>query len=717
MAPDVAGGGDMLLRQDRSDTAHDRRAPLTHARQPMTPQVSPADPGTSSAGVLGGMDAPEAPRPMGPTGSMDPTAPMDPTTATGPAGADRTGPSRNRPWRTYLRAGAGYLVVSLVLWAHVLAHPATVTTCGCGDGALTLWVIKWPAYALSHGLNPFYSAKLFVPKGINMAPNSLGLGLAAAPVTWLFGPVASLNVIDVVSPAVSALAMFWLLRRWVTWAPSALVGGLLFGFSPFVVVSLALAHPNFGLLAPVPLIIGCLDDLFVRHRFRPLRVGVVLGLLVVVEFFVSVEVLSLVSLFAVLAALALGGWALARRDRAVGRTVLAAVPAVAAAAGVALVLLAYPLWFFFAGPAHLTGRAWPDSPAGTVANTWGAFLNGFISAPLTGIMHLFGGYQGPALPLLGYLGGGLIVVVVVGAVVWHRDPVLRGFALVGLVAVVLSLGVVPGSWSPWRLFVHLPVLNNVVPVNISVIVDTCAAIVLALVVDNVHRAVGRRSRAWRGPVAGGVAAVALVPIVVALWPNIPMTVRAVRSPVWFTRTAPHLSGDQVVLPYPAALGGIQSSMAWQTRAGLTFSMVGGGGPGITPSRAGPETPGFMVLSRASVSLGPAPAPTAANLDAIRAALAGWGVTTVVVPDQPGLPSYDRGRTVPYAVGLFTAALGRPPVRQSSAWIWTSVATSVGASVGASAAPPVSITPAAFSACVQAPGASGATAATCVLGAR
>ena len=139
-----------------------------------------------------------------------------------------------------------------------------------------------------------------------MTPNSLGLGIVAAPVTWLFGPVASLNLIDLLSPPLSALAMFWLLRRWVSWAPAAFVGGLFFGFSPFVLVSLALAHPNFGMLAPVPLIVGCIDDLFVRHRYRPLRVGVAIGLLLTVEFFVSVEVLSLMALFAVFVAVVAG---------------------------------------------------------------------------------------------------------------------------------------------------------------------------------------------------------------------------------------------------------------------------------------------------------------------------------------------------------------------------------------------------------------------------
>jgi hypothetical protein len=326
-------------------------------------------------------------------------------------------------------------------------------------------------------------------------------------------------------------------------------------------------------------------------------------------------------------------------------------------------------------------------------------------------MHLFGGYQGPTLPLLGYIGVGVIVVVVGGAVIWHRDRLIRFFALLGLLAVVLSLGVGNGYWAPWRLFIHAPVLNNVVPVNITAIVDTCVAVVLAGVIAHTRSSV--RSR-WNGApgaiAAAAVAALAIVPIGVTLWPNVPMTVRPVVVPRWFSRAAPRLGPHLVVLAYPAALGGIQSSMAWQAMEGVTFSMVGGGGPGIAPSRAGPESPGFDVLSRASVPLSPPPMPTRANLDAIRHALAGWGVTTVVVPDQPGLPTYDRGRSVPYAVGLFTAALGEAPTLQSDAWVWGDVR---------GAGPDVTVSSSTFTTCVNGTGsaATGPAVAACVLTAR
>jgi hypothetical protein len=164
----------------------------------------------------------------------------------------------------------------------------------------------------------------------------------------------------------------------------------------------------------------------------------------------------------------------------------------------------------------------------------------------------------------------------------------------------------------------------------------------------------------------------------------------------------------VVLPYPASLDGIQSSMAWQAQAGMTFAMVGGGGPGVTPSRAGKERPGFNVLAQASLPLGPAPTATAANLAAVRSALQGWGVTTVVVPDQPTMPTYERGRSVAYAVALFTAVLGAEPVFQANAWVWDKV-DEVGASIP--------LTPTAFADCANRGGVdtSGSSAAAeCVL---
>jgi hypothetical protein len=83
-------------------------------------------------------------------------------------------------------------------------------------------------------------------------------------------------------------------------------------------------------------------------------------------------------------------------------------------------------------------------------------------------------------------------------------------------------------------------------------------------------------------------------------------------------------------------------------------------------------------------------PTSSNLHSIRQALAGWGVTTVVIPEQSDIPSYDSGRPVPYVVGLFTAALGQPPILESKAWVWNNVRHAPSA---------VAVSPSEFAACI------------------
>ena len=118
-------------------------------------------------------------------------------------------------WTLPLGAGA-YLVLSIMVWWNVWSsHPTSITTCGCGDSSLFTWFLSWPAYAISHGLNPLYSTAMFHPTGVNLLANTgeVGIGVVLAPVTWIFGPVATLNVALTLSPTLSALAMFVLKKK------------------------------------------------------------------------------------------------------------------------------------------------------------------------------------------------------------------------------------------------------------------------------------------------------------------------------------------------------------------------------------------------------------------------------------------------------------------------------------------------------------------------
>jgi hypothetical protein len=613
-----------------------------------------------------------------------------------------TAPARRG--RALAAAAAGYLALALLVWWGVWStHPTSTTTCGCGDSALFLWFLAWPAHALAHGLDPFYSAAMSHPGGVNLLANTseLALGVVLAPVTWAFGPVASLNVALTLAPALSALAMYALVRRWVDWPPAAFAAGLCYGFSPLFLVSLSDAHLMLGWAVVTPLVVACVDELLAGRR-GPVAVGLVLGLLLAVQFFVGTEVLLLLGIAGVLAGVLLLAYGLVHRDAlaAVTRRVAVGLATAAATAGV---LLAWPTWFALAGPAHTSGRVWPTLDLGTEGTTLHAFVWPTpVSAGFTLFTHRVGGYQGPTLSGQ-YVGIGMVAVAVVGLLVWRSDRRLWLFGALAAGSAVLSLGVSRSVWLPWRLAAGRPLLQNVIPSRFLVVTSLALGVILGIVVDRTRAAVRDRV-ATRDRSGGGgavsrwapslaalaVAAVALGPVAAYLEPTVPMVTRPVRPPTWFTAVAPHLPDRPVLLVFPVPYQVIESAMAWQAVTGFPYAMVGGGGPGGVVQRTGAQRAGAEAIGRASFSFtGQVLRP--GDVAATRHALAAWGVTGVVLPDQPGLPAYDRVTSVPYTAAFVTAVVGRSPARRAGSWVWD------GLSAGTPTGP--GPTPAALDRCV------------------
>jgi hypothetical protein len=618
-----------------------------------------------------------------------PGTPTEPSVRTGArAGSERRGSHRRRGSLGALAiAGFAYLGVSILLWWQVWStHPATVTTCGCGDASLFTWYLEWPAYALVHGHSFLYSSALFHPTGTNLLSNTsvLAMGVPLIPVTLLWGPVATLNVASTLAPVLSALAMFWLLTRWVRWRPAAFVGGLVFGFSPFAFVSLAGGHLMLAFLALLPLMVACLDELLLRQRRGPYLVGGALGLLVVLQFFVGTEMLVIAAMSGLVGVVLLVCYGLVVDRAEIVRRAPHALRGLAAAAVIAIVLLAYPVWFVFHGPAHLSGLIWPTLPpavgGATFSNIWALH---FQTALYKG-MQVFGGYLGPALPQPEYLGIGLLIVLIPGVLLWRRDRRLWFFGALGVIVMVVSLGLTV----PWGVLAHVTILENIIPGRFAALTSLCAAVMVAVIVDRLREAsgtvvrdlVGRWAQVNRtllgaavgAVVALGVAAVAIVPMAGAISSNVPLTTRRVVLPQWFAQLGPRLPPHQVVLAYPAPFSLVQSAMTWQAVDSMQFAMAGGSGPGAVLSRAGKERAGEAIISEVSFSLDGPPSIDSADVASVREALAGWGVTKVVVPGPWGLPSYDRGNNPATALGLFTLAVGRAPQFVGGAWVWSDV---------------------------------------------
>jgi hypothetical protein len=571
---------------------------------------------------------------------------------------------------TFTVVGLIYLALGFVLWVHAWTQGATThTLCGCGDPALFLWFFQWPATALAHGQNPFFSTALFHPTGINLLAQTsvTALSLPLVPVTWIWGPVASLNVASTIVPAITAFTAFIAIRRWARWTPAAFIGGLLYGFSPFVLTQLEFAHLMTVALMVLPLILIVLDEILVRQRHSAVWSGVLLGLLVFVQFFLSSEVLAIAALMVLFGVVVLVLAALVLDRAALRRLAPHAAAGLAVGLGVGTALLAWPVWYALAGPAHLSGLVWPDV----------GIIGGFVPASfVTGgsaahtVFLTLGGYEGTPLPSEAYLGWGFLAVLVVGMVAFFRDRRLWFFGILLVVSAVFSLGIRRGQWEPARLFDRVPVLENVIQQRFMTIGFLAAAIMLAVILDRVHGLLPD----WRGSLGAlALAAVALVPMGVLFGERLPFTMRPVILPRWYAQVAPSLPPGRVLLSYPAPFSGIQSAMAWQAVNRMHYSQAGGGGPQGVAHRAGSAAAGFDLLSRLGFTVGTRPPmATPAELAAVRHALAVWEVTTVVVATNPGAPKLQQGSDPVYAAAFMTAALGMLPTLQAGAYVWDDV---------------------------------------------
>jgi hypothetical protein len=604
--------------------------------------------------------------------------------------------------------GGSYLLIAVVLWWNAWAHGAsTHTLCGCGDPALFLWFFQWPATAVAHLHNPFYSTALFHPGGVNLLSQTsvLGLSVPLVPVTWIFGPVAALNVASTLAPALSAGAAYFMIRRFVHWAPAAYVGGLLYGFSPFVLSSLEFAHLMTAAVMLLPLIVAAIDEILVRQHHAAWKVGLVLAVLLFWQFFLSTEMLAVLLLLVVIAIVILVLLALAggSSERHRLRALLPhAVVGMSVGAGVGAVLLVYPVWFALEGPAHLPGLIWPNVNIQALGGFTGS---SFVSADFirgSNVYATLGGYDGSQLPSAGFLGWGLIGVLAAGWLIWFRDRRLWFFGLLLAVCVVFSLGERRGQLQPAHVLAHIPLLDNVIEQRFMIFGFLAAAAMLAVIVDHT-RAELPSTLALRGTggrvvgfgAATGVGALALVPMALTFAPTLPFAMQAVVLPRWYTTAAPTLPPGKVLLSYPAPFSGIQVSMAWQAVDAMSYDQAGGGGPQGVESRAGSARPGFITLKLLAFSVGvPQPTGSRAELADVRHALAVWQVNTVVIAPQPDAGYLVQGHDPTYAAAFMTAALGRLPRINAGAWEWDDVNVS-----GPAAPAPARVRPKGLKTCV------------------
>ena len=400
-----------------------------------------------------------------------------------------------------VRAGivvfALYLAASVVGFWHVWAHPATWQPAyGTGDVARYDWFLAWVPWALGHGANPFVTHVANWPFGVNVMDDTsvMALGFVMAPVTLLFGPVASLNVLLTLAFPLSAGAAYLLARRFVDWRPAAFAAGLLYGFSPYM-IGQGSTHLNLSFIPLPPLIFLALYEMLVRQEGSMRRWRILLGVMVAVQFMISTEITATTALFA---AVAVALVAVVDRRRVLGNLRRAA-GGLAVALGVAVVLLAVPFYEALFGPYRITGRVpgfeyYYSALVGPLLPT---------SNMLFGTAHMktLGNRIGGNLSENGTYIGIPLVLIMAAAVVLVRRRVVRIGVALAFIAFVLSLGIsfhfglaryaktASSLKLPGDLIFHIPKLNAAYPVRYSLFVVLFASVVLAVVMDSIRSGV------------------------------------------------------------------------------------------------------------------------------------------------------------------------------------------------------------------------------------
>lgn len=578
--------------------------------------------------------------------------------------------------------------VAAVIFYHSIGPfgSSRILGCACDDQVQEVWFLSWPVFAVAHGHSILFTSWIDVPYGANLGVNTSFplLGLLAAPLTLLAGPIASYNALLWLALVVSATSMMLVLRRWTTWWPASFVGGLLYGFSPYMIGQGA-GHVFLTFVPIPPLLLLVLDELFVRQRRSSWRPGLVLGALCAIQYFISPEVL--VS-SAVVAATGTAVLMIARRNQ-VRDHLRGALSGLACALALCGAVVAYPVWFTFAGRQHVAGPPDPLSSttrfqgdlAGLVLPTHHQLLApGHLGAALTGHSAVENGL---------YLGLPLLAVLVGLLVAFRRRRVVAFSGVMVLVSLVLTLGshlVVDtrqtGIPLPWDLVGRLPVLQDVLTARFSLYVQLFAAVVLGVGIDSLHtRGVSRerpgarslhlRSRGSssnRLSVAcGAVAVFALMPLV-----PLPYGATPAQVPRLFTTAAVRrIPAGSVALFYPYQKDPNLEGMLAQAVTEMRFRIVGGLAFVPRPdgtSTAGPPNlrPDALVAVFLRAFYGDTPRYALLPLldrsteRAICEFLVRYRVATVVVEPlgaDPGL-----------AVGYLTASIG-PPARLGGTWVW------------------------------------------------
>ena len=564
--------------------------------------------------------------------------------------------------RTDLTALAVYAALACLLFLPALRAPQSRIVGYPGDAQQTMWFLRWVPWAIGHATDPLLTKYLNHPGGVNLMWNSLApaLGVVLWPVSATAGLVASYDVLLTAEVALSAWCAHLAIRRFVDSGVAAAAGGLVYGFSPYLLTH-AHGHAKVAFALLPPLLLIALHEALAVQRRRPRTVGIAVGVLVTLQLLVYEEG---VVLAVIAAAVGTAVLALLHRDRVRTHAAHAARALVWAVAAFA-VLSAAPLAVQLLGPNRINATVpGTDVYVTDVANL--AVPTGFQAVAPALAERLAARFSGNETENGSYLGLPLLALLALAALRLRARPVVRWALWSGGGLLLLSMGPqlhVGGHVSrlplPWRAVQAIPVVSGALPARLFVYVVLAAALLVAVVVADALRAPLRRPHA--ALVAGLCALTA-----VALLPELPFPSTAIGVPDFFRGGGvAALPQGSVALVAPFSHDGpTDTPMLWQAEARMRFAMPEGYFVGVRPGGIRADGPRPSATGSVMIDIQGgrgAPALTPPLRSRLIGELRRWQVRTVLVgpmANEDGMASF------------VTSLLHRSPRRVGGVWVWS-----------------------------------------------
>jgi hypothetical protein len=493
--------------------------------------------------------------------------------------------------REVVIAALCYLALAMLVTIRLWHHPSSTEVAGNpNDADQSAWFVHYCATQLAHFRIPaLITDALNAPQGIGLMwnPSIPFLGVVLAPLTLLAGPQVSLTVAMTCGFALSALALFCVLRSWGARTIGAAIAGFGYGFSPAVLHS-AIGHYDLQFAVLPPLIVSAaLRIVTLTYRRHPAVTGIWLGALVTAQLFVDEEVLLESAIAVLIAVLVLA----LSRPRLVPDHAWRAAPGIAVAIASVAVLASYGLLTQFFGRIHGSGNLY-------LTDFYKNDLAGFVQPSAMQLfrtqtsMAFASRFQGGQAEYLGYIGWPALIIMLVLAVIYWRVLAVRVSAVLYVLLSACSLGgtlLLNGrdhTWLklPWYWVETKPLFGPAVVDRFSLVADAAAMALLAFGLFPPRQEGEETATApsavpwWQELREWGWAPLAVMLIaVLPLLPR-PLPASQVESlPTGWQATfnALRLPANAKVLVVPVPTGDMTYTMRWQADTDEPVSLYGG----------------------------------------------------------------------------------------------------------------------------------------------